>query len=118
MFPTRPPLDRFPYPRHPDSRPFGADVAAGLYVFVQAGDGLVWVLPETAGHLHAKILGGATPVAAAGGLLVAAGGVIVEMDNFSGTFQFSAEVFPQVRAALASQGGDTTSVREVVFEYS
>lgn len=118
MFPTRPPLDRFPYPRHPDSRPFDPDVAAGRFVFVQASDGLVWVLPETEGHLHAKVLGGAESVAAAGGLLVGEGGGIVEIDNFSGTFRFGAEVFPQVLAALTVQGGDATSVREVAIEYS
>src|SRR6266542_3839567 len=96
--PTRPPLDRFQYPRHPDSRPFGPDLAPGQYVFVQGEDGGVWVLPETEGHLHPKVLGGATPAAAAGGLVIGPGGCILELDNFSGTFQFGPEVFPQVRA--------------------
>lgn len=117
MFPTRPPLDLFPYPRHPSSRPFGQDLAAGQYVFVQAADGTVWVVPETEGHLHPKVLGGATPAAAAGGLLVDPGGVIVEIDNFSGTFRFGPEVFPQVLAALGSNGGNVSAVREVAIDY-
>jgi hypothetical protein len=103
--PTRPPLDGYPYPRHPDSRPFGPDVPAGLYVFVQDEFGVVHVLRETEGHLHPRVLGGATAAAAAGGLKVDAGGVIVEVDNFSGTFQFGPEIFPQVLDALDRQGG-------------
>jgi hypothetical protein len=117
MLPTRPPLDPFPYEQHPASRPFGPDVVAGQYVFVQAANETVWVVPETEGHLHPKVLGGATPVAAAGGLLVEAGGVIVEIDNFSGTFRFGPEVFPQVLTALKSQGGHVSSVRELAIEY-
>src|SRR5262245_21066766 len=56
--PTRPPLDPFPYPRHPDSRPFGPDLTPGSYVFVQDAAGIVQVVPETEGHLHPKVLGG------------------------------------------------------------
>lgn len=115
--PTKPPLDRFRYPRDPASRPFGPDLPAGQYVFVLAADGVVWVLPGTRGHLHPQVLGGAEPAAGAGGLLVGAGGVILEVDNFSGTFQFGPDIFPGVRAALAAQGGDTTATREVPFEY-
>src|SRR5581483_11475451 len=111
--PTKAPLDRFPYPRHPDSRPYGPDLPGGQYVFAQAADGVVWVLSETQGHLHPRVLGGAEPAAAAGGLLLGDGGVILEVDNFSGTFQFGPEIFPQVLAALAAQGGDTTATREV-----
>ena len=55
MFPTRLPLDLFPYPRHPASRPFGPDLVAGQYVFVQTADGTVWVVPETEGHTRVTI---------------------------------------------------------------
>jgi hypothetical protein len=84
--PTRPPLDPFPYDRHPASRPFGPDLSPGQYVFVQDGAGVVFVVPETEGHLHPKVLGGGSEAAGAGGLKTEAGGVIVEIDNFSGTF--------------------------------
>src|SRR5437016_7242177 len=103
--PTRPPRDRVPYDRHADSRPYSPDLPPGLYVFVQDAAGVVFVLPETAGHLHPKVLGGGQPAAAAGGLKVAAGGVIVEIDKYSGTFQFGPEIFPQVREGLGRQGG-------------
>lgn len=86
-------------------------------MFVQAADGIVWVVSETEGHLHPKVLGGSEPAAAAGGLLIEPGGVIVEIDNFSGTFRFGPEVFPQVLIALANQGASVSSVREVVIEY-
>lgn len=114
---TRPPLDRFPYPRHPDSRPYSPGLPPGLYVFVQAADGVVWVLPETEGHLHPKVLGGATPAAAAGGLRVDAAGVIVELDNYSGTFQLGPDTFSEVRAALMRQGGTVAPDAEHPFDY-
>jgi hypothetical protein len=65
--PVRPPLDPFPYARDPSCRPFGPDLAPGAYVFVQDGAGVVYVLPETEGHLHPRVLGGGAPAAAAGG---------------------------------------------------
>ncbi len=86
-------------------------------MFVQAADGVVWVVPETEGYLHPKVLGGGQPASAAGGLLVAFGGGIVEIDNFSGTFRFGAEVFPQVLTALAAQCANVASVREVAIDY-
>ena len=115
--PTRPPLDRFPYQRHPASRPFGPDLALGLYVFVQDAAGIVHVIPEMEGHLHPQVLGGAEPAEAAGGLKVEAGGVIVEVDNFSGTFQFGPEIFPQVIEALARQGATVLPGCERPFAY-
>ena len=113
--PTRPPLDTFSYARHPESRPFSPDLAPGQYVFVQDTAGVVHVLPETEGHLHPKVLGGGSQAAAAGGLKLAAEGVIVEIDNFSGTFQFGPEVLPQVREALTRQGGVVTEGAERPF---
>src|SRR5437764_1340730 len=58
MLPTKPPLDPFPYPRHPESRPFSPDTEPGSYVFVQSADGVVHVVPEPEGHLHPRVLGG------------------------------------------------------------
>jgi hypothetical protein len=115
---TKAPLDRFPYSRHASSRPYGPDLASGYYVFVQDEDGLIWVLPETEGHLHPKILGNSTAVAAAGGLSIDENNTIVELDNYSGTFQFGPEIFPQVRAALESQGGKIADNAEKPHEYS
>jgi hypothetical protein len=86
--PTKRPIDAVPYPRRPDSRPFAPGLPPGPYVYVQAADGVVWVLPETTGHLHPLVLGGAIPAAAAGGLIVGENGVIDEIENLSGTFRF------------------------------
>jgi len=92
--------------QHPDSRPFGPGLASGSYVFVQAEDGRIWVLVETGGHLHPKVLGEAKPALAAGGLQVGIGGVVLEIDNFSGTFQFDAGVLPGVLGiAIARRAG-------------
>jgi hypothetical protein len=75
------------------------------------------VVLETAGHLHPKVLGGAKPAAAAGGLRVGPSGVVEEMDNFSGTFQFGPEIFPQVHDALVRQGGTVADDAERPFTY-
>jgi hypothetical protein len=115
--PTRPPLDAFPYPRHPDSRPFGPGLPPGGYVFVQDGPGIVHVVPEAAGHLHPKVLGGGKPAAAAGGLRIGPTGVVEEIDNFSGTFQFGPDIFPQIRDALIRQGGTVADDAERPFTY-
>jgi hypothetical protein len=114
---TRPPGDTGPYPRHPDSRPYGPDIPAGDYVYVQAADGVVWVLPETDSHLRVRVLGGGTPVAAAGGLRVGLDGVIVELENISDSFRFGPDVLPQVRAALERQGGTLTPDAENPFDW-
>jgi hypothetical protein len=115
--PTCPPLDPFPYARHPDSRPFGPDLPPGSYVFAQDAAGIVHVVPETEGHLHPKVLGGGTPAAAAGGLRVGPNGVVEEIDNFSGTFQFGPEIFPQVRDALVRHGATVADGAERPFTY-
>jgi hypothetical protein len=115
--PTRPPLDPFSCPRHPDSRPFGPGLPPGSYVFVQDAAGIVHVVPETAGHLHPKVLGGGEPAAAAGGMRVGPTGVVEEIDNFSGTFQFGSEIFPQVRDAIVRQGEVVADDADRPFTY-
>jgi hypothetical protein len=115
--PIRPPLDPFPYPRHPDSQPFGPGLPPGSYVFVQDAAGIVHVVPETAGHLHPKVLGSGESAAAAGGLRIGSTGVVEEIDNFSGTFQFGLEIFPQVRDALVRQSATVADDAERPFIY-
>lgn len=80
------PLDRTPYPRHPDSRPIGVDLADGLYVYVQDGAGTVHVLPDGP-HRHPHVLGHALPARYAGDLTIE-NGRIKDLTNLSGTFQF------------------------------
>src|SRR5687768_12015386 len=101
MLPTRAPSDPFPYEKLPNSRPFDASVQAGTYVYVQDQKETFWIA-ENGIHLHPRILGGAQPVAAAGELVVK-DGMVVEVDNVSGTFQFGPETLPQVIEALQRQ---------------
>jgi hypothetical protein len=54
--------------------------------------------------MHPQVLGGAQPAAGAGELTVEAGGVITEINNLSGTFQFGPETLVPVLAALTKQG--------------
>jgi hypothetical protein len=103
ILPTKPPLDPFPYPQQPDSRPFAPQLEPGSYVYAQDADGVVWVAPDGP-HMHPQILGGAKPVAGAGELTVEAGGVVTEVNNISGTFQCGPETLPQVIDALRNQG--------------
>lgn len=117
MLPTKPPLDPFPYPRHPESRPLSPDTEPGTYMFVQSADGVVHVVPEIEGHLHPRVPGGGLPAAAAGGLKLGPGAVIVEVDNYSGTFQFGPDILPQVREALTRQGGRVSPDADRPFTY-
>ena len=80
------PLDPTPYPPDSRSQPLYAGLADGLYVYVQAADGVVWVLPDGP-HLHPKVLGGGEPALYAGDLTVV-GGIVRDLTNLSGTFQF------------------------------
>jgi hypothetical protein len=41
MLPIKEPADRYPYDPLPESRPFDASVAAGVYVYVQDRNGTV-----------------------------------------------------------------------------
>ena len=75
-------------------------------------------MAETEGHLHPRVLGDAKPALAAGGLQTGIGGVVLEIDNFSGTFQFEVDVLPSVLRALQAQGGEVSSTREVGFDHN
>ncbi|MEX2140232.1 MAG: hypothetical protein WD894_13285 [Pirellulales bacterium] len=103
MLPTKVPGDPYPYDKLAESRPFDVSLPTGVYVYVQDGQGTVWIA-EDGVHRHPKVLGKAQPAAAAGELVVD-DGVVVEVDNVSGTFQFGPETIPQVIEALRRQGG-------------
>ncbi len=97
------PLDTTPYPADPRSRPIDASAADGGYVYVRDAQGAVFVLPDGP-HLHPKVLGGARPAMYAGDLTVR-GGVVVDLTNLSGTFQFDDENrLREVAAELRGQG--------------
>jgi len=82
----KPPLDPYPYPRDPRSRPARAGLPDGIYVYVQDVDGTVYVLPDGP-PLHSKLLGGARPARYAGDLRIE-DFAVVDVTNLSGTFQF------------------------------
>jgi hypothetical protein len=64
---------------------------SGTYVYVQDADGVVWIV-EDGVHRHPKVLGGAQPATAAGELIMQ-NGVVIEVNNVSGTFQFGQRRF-------------------------
>jgi len=103
MLPTRKPKDKYRYPQDPRSRIYSKDLPEGEYVFVQDEQGAVWVLPNGP-HYHPRILGNATPVAAAGEMVVGHVGEIIEINNLSGTFEFGPEVLQEVVDYLKAQG--------------
>jgi hypothetical protein len=83
------PLDTFPYDPDPDSRAIAPGLAEGLYVFVQDELGVIWVLPNGS-HRHPLVLGKARPALYAGDLSIQAG-IVKDVTNLSGTFQFDDE---------------------------
>ena len=85
--PLKRPLDPTPYSQDPRSAPVTRATSDGLYVYVQDERGVIWVLPDE-GHLHPKVLGKARPAKYAGDLTVR-NGMIVDVTNLSGTFQFA-----------------------------
>ena len=87
--PLRPPLDPFPYPQDPRSRRADATLPDGLYAYVQDEHGIVHVVPD-GNHVHPKILGQARPAKYAGDFALV-GGVVTDITNLSGTFQFDDE---------------------------
>ena len=101
--PTKPPLVGGKPPQNPQSQPFTPGLEPGTYVYVQAADGTIYVAPNAPGA-HPSVLGGGQPAAAAGELTIAPGGVITEVNNISYTFQFTAEVLPQVAETLRQAG--------------
>lgn len=100
--PARVPLDRFPYPKHPSSTVLGPGVPDGTYVFVQDVRGTVHIA-QNGPHMHPRVLGNATAVASAGEITIQ-NGIIVEINNLSGTFRSSSSTLNGVQSAVESQG--------------
>ena len=86
MCPPKLPLDLFPYQRDPRSQPLTVATEDGNYVYTQDLDGTIFVLPDGS-HVHPKVLGNASPAIYAGDLQIKMG-LIVDLTNLSGTFQF------------------------------
>jgi hypothetical protein len=82
---SKEPLDRRRYRRDPRSQTIRPGIADGTYVYVLS-EGEIWVLHDGP-HAHPRVLGGARPADYAGDLTIA-GGMIQQLTNLSGTFQF------------------------------
>lgn len=103
--------------RHQESRRLSRDLPPGEYVFVQDVFGVVYVLrqDQQPGHAHHVVLGRARPAASAGELIVGDGGVILEINNISGTFQCAPDSLLTAIGGLVRQGGifnNDTQIRE------
>lgn len=99
---ARVPADLFRYAKHPTSRILGPGVEDGTYVFVQDVQGTVHIA-QNGPHMHPQVLGNATAVASAGEITIQ-NGVVVEINNLSGTFRPAANTLNQVQKAVQSQG--------------
>ncbi|NJO16765.1 MAG: RHS repeat-associated core domain-containing protein [Thioploca sp.] len=97
------PLDRFPFSKHPLSRRLSPGETAGEYVYIKDAKGVVHIGPNRS-HMHAQLLGGGKPVTGAGTLTIDSKGVVIELTNISGNFQFSAESLIWVKKAIEKQG--------------
>jgi hypothetical protein len=75
-------------------------------VFVQDGFGVVHVLGQAQqpGHAHHVVLGRARSAVSAGELIVGDGGVILEINNLSGTFQCAPDSLFAAVGGLVRQG--------------
>jgi len=103
--------------RHRESRRFSPDMAAADYVFVQDVFGEVHVLrqDQQPGHAHHVVLGRARSAVSAGELILGEGGVLLEINNISGTFQCAADSLFAAIGGLVRQGAifnSDTHIRE------
>ncbi len=96
--PTKLPADTFKYKQNPSSVVLSPKVKPGTYVYVQDPQGVVHVVPDYT-HMHPTVLGGYKPAAGAGTLTINKDGIVVELDNISGTFEFGQETLPRVKAS-------------------
>lgn len=92
--------------RHRESRRFSRDLPAGDYVFVQDVFGVVYVLRQDLqpGHAHHVVLGRARAAVSAGELILGDGGLILEINNLSGTFQCAPDSLLAAIGGLVRQG--------------
>ncbi len=81
------PIDRTPYPQSPDSRRLVVSESPGVYVFAVDANEEIHVVPDGL-HVHPTILGLANPALYAGEIDIETPGIIGEVNNLSGTFQF------------------------------
>jgi hypothetical protein len=91
------------YPQSPISKPLTPGLKPGEYIYVQDANGVVYGIPQAA-HGHPTVLGGGKPSAAAGEIIIGANGVVIEINNISGTFQHDAAVLDAVKRALEAAG--------------
>jgi len=103
--------------RHRESRRFTNDLPVGDHVFVQDIFGAVHVLrqDQQPGHAHHVVLGRARPAVSAGELILGDGGVILEINNLSGTFQCAPDSLFTAVGGLVRQGAifnNDTQIRE------
>gem|GEM_PF-1608411 len=116
QLPLQEPLDLRTYPRDPRARILTSQCSSGRYVYAVDEAGTIWLLPDSAAHLHPKILGSAKPARYAGEVVVAAGEVL-ELTNCSGTFQFQDEAGLIVVAHLMMNCGLSICPSAVVLHY-
>jgi hypothetical protein len=92
--------------RHRESQQFSSDLLAGAYVFVQDAFGVVYALrqDQQPGHAHHVVLGRARPAASAGELILGERGVVLEINNVSGTFQCAPDSLFSAIGGLVRQG--------------
>lgn len=86
-------------------------------MFVQDAFGVVHVLrqDQQPGHAHHVVLGRARPGVSAGEVIIGVGGVILEINNLSGTFQCSPDSLLAALCGLVRQGAvfnSDTQIRE------
>ena len=103
--------------RHSESRRFSPDLPAGDYVFAQDAFGVVHLLRQEhqPGHAHHVVLGRGRAAVCAGELILGEGGVIVEINNLSGTFQCAPDSLLTAIGGLIRQGAvftPNTQIRE------
>jgi hypothetical protein len=97
------PKDLERYSRHQESVLFSNSVVAGKYVYVQNCDGKVWVAPDGP-HMHPRVLGSARAATAAGELVLERSGLVVDINNLSGTFQCKPDSLLAAVGGLIMQG--------------
>lgn len=92
------------FEKDPDSKPVEPGMADGVYVYVQALDGVVWAILDRRQHQHPTILGGKVEVLYAGDFEIQ-NNIVIHLTNCSGTFQpDDPEGLRRVARAISKQG--------------
>ena len=115
LLPTKPPLDKSHFERNSTTRAYSPNLPDGSYVYLQTEYGVIYVA-DNAPHAHPTILGRGAPAAAAGVLKIT-NGIVVLIDNDSGTFAMRPDTLANVRRAIVAYGGRVAAdaVRPVVL---